>query len=146
MKAKIWGPAEDEKELVVAAGGPYLSRVAVLARQHGLAEVHAVGVFGSPGLDLRADVLVVLLQELHGWDVPNVEEGRREGCRVMTGNTRSFTTSVGRDQNYMSRQWNISNRNTLSMCSIKINSLMKACVFILLFFIRSNMAFSWMRQ
>lgn len=73
MKAAIWGPAEGEKELSLLLR-PYLSRVSVLACQQGLAEVHAVSEFRSPGLNLWADPLVVLLQELHWWDVPNGEE------------------------------------------------------------------------
>lgn len=75
MKAAIWGPAEDEKKLSLLLR-PYLSRVSVLACQQGLAEVYAVGEFGSPGLNLWADPLMVLLQELHGWDIPDAEEGR----------------------------------------------------------------------
>ncbi len=78
MKAAIWGPAEDEKELSLLLR-PYLSRVSVFACQQGLAEVYAVAEFRSPGLNLRADPLVVLLQELHGWDIPDVEEGKMSG-------------------------------------------------------------------
>lgn len=45
---------------------PYFGRVSVLARQQGFAKIGTVGEFGSSGLDLRADPLVVLLQKLHG--------------------------------------------------------------------------------
>lgn len=61
MKAAVGG--RDEAAPVLPR--PYLSRVPVLARQQGPAQVCAVSEFGSPGLDLGADPLVVLLQELH---------------------------------------------------------------------------------
>lgn len=60
MKAVIRGSAGSEWR------PPYFSRVPVLARQQGFAQIGAVGEFGAPGLDLRADPLVVLLQKLHG--------------------------------------------------------------------------------
>lgn len=73
MKAAIWSPAEDKKELSLLLKA-HLSRVSVLACQQGFAEVDAVSEFGSPGFNLRADPLVVLLQELNGWDVPKAEK------------------------------------------------------------------------
>lgn len=73
MKAAIWGPAEDEKTLSMLLR-PYLSRVSVLSCQQGFAEIYAVSEFRSSGLDLWTDPLVVLLEELHRWDMPNVEE------------------------------------------------------------------------
>lgn len=74
MKAASRGPAEGERETWCVPPGSYLSRVSVLARQQGFAQVHAVGEFGSPSLDLGADPLVVLLQELHRRHVPDEDE------------------------------------------------------------------------
>lgn len=60
MKAVIRGSVGNEQPR------PYFGRVSVLPRQQGFAQIGAVGEFGSPGLDLRPDPLVVLLQKLHG--------------------------------------------------------------------------------
>lgn len=42
----------------------------MFARQQRSAQLRAVGEFGLAGLDLGADPLVVLLQQLHRGDIP----------------------------------------------------------------------------
>lgn len=73
----------DEKKSSGFALKAHLSRVPVLTCQQGFAEVYAVCKFSPAGLDLGADPLVVLLQELHRGDVP---DEKRNIWDVIAGN------------------------------------------------------------
>lgn len=72
-----------------------LSRVPVFARQQRSAQLGAVGEFGLAGLDLGADPLVVLLQQLHRGDVPGSRRKRPDGVirsSPLGGNAGGMTT------------------------------------------------------
>lgn len=78
----LWQEGESsslpEKQLKPNESGgrsSYLSRVPVFARQQRSAQLGAVGEIGLAGLDLGADPLVVLLQQLHRGDVPGSKGG-----------------------------------------------------------------------
>lgn len=77
-------PSLPEKQLKANERGgrsSYLSRVPVFARQQRSAQLGAVGEFGLAGLDLGADPLVVLLQQLHRRDVPGSKGDKSRRCR-----------------------------------------------------------------
>lgn len=83
----LWQEGESsslpEKQLKANESGgrsSYLSRVPVFARQQRSAQLGAVGEIGLAGLDLGADPLVVLLQQLHRGDVPGSKEKKSRRC------------------------------------------------------------------